>query len=153
MAAIPKETIEMISLANYLSVTRAAGLPDSLAQKTYKDNKESADKLTEFKLKHDIKRGDRAMALIGHNSKDTGGVAGDRLKSFIERIERLSEEKTALQEDIKEVFVELKGVGFDVKTTRKIIALRKMDGQKRNEEAELLELYKVALGMQSEMEV
>ncbi len=80
---------------------------------------------------------------------DVGGVAGDRLKSFIERVERLEEEKTALMEDIKEVYGEAKSVGFDIKIIRKIIRLRKMDGEKRREEDELLELYKAAIGMHS----
>lgn len=79
--------------------------------------------------------------------KDTGGVAGARLKSFIERIERLEEEKAVLAEDIKEVYSEAKGTGFDTKTIRKLIRLRKMDTDKRREEDELLELYKSAVGM------
>lgn len=78
---------------------------------------------------------------------DVGGVAGERLKSFIERIERLEEEKAALMEDIKEVYAEAKGVGFDAKTIRKIVSLRKMDHEKRRESEELLELYKSAIGM------
>ena len=80
---------------------------------------------------------------------DVGGVAGERLKSFIERVERLEEEKAELAEDIKEVMAEAKAVGFDVKTIRKIIRLRKMDTEKRREEDELLELYKAAIGMHS----
>lgn len=78
---------------------------------------------------------------------DVGGVAGERLKSFIDRIERLEEEKAALMEDIKEVYGEAKGVGFDAKTIRKIVSLRKMDHEKRRESEELLELYKSAIGM------
>ena len=78
---------------------------------------------------------------------DTGGVAGQRLLSFLERVERLEEEKAALMEDIKEVYAEAKGVGFDVKTIRKIVALRKMDSEKRRELEELLDLYKSAVGM------
>lgn len=90
---------------------------------------------------------------IGHNSGkdahtgDVGGIAGERLKSFVERIERLNEEKTALQEDIKEIYGELKGVGFDAKTVRKLVALRKMDTEKRRESEELLDLYKASIGM------
>ena len=80
-------------------------------------------------------------------TQDAGGVAGQRLRSFIERIERLEEEKTALMEDIKEVYGEAKGVGFDAKTMRKIVALRKMDTEKRREADELLTLYKSAIGM------
>lgn len=79
--------------------------------------------------------------------KDVGGVGGARLLSFIERIERLEEEKAALMEDIKEVYAEAKGVGFDVKTLRKVVSLRKMDGEKRRESEELLDLYKAAVGM------
>lgn len=80
-------------------------------------------------------------------AKDVGGVAGQRLRAFIERIERLEEEKAALAEDIKEVYAEAKGVGFDAKTMRKIVSLRKMDHEKRRESEELLDLYKTAIGM------
>ena len=80
-------------------------------------------------------------------TRDVGGVAGDRLRSFIERIERLEEEKSHLAEDIKEVYAELKGVGFDAKTVRKVVSLRKKDAEKRREEDELLDLYKTAVGM------
>ena len=75
------------------------------------------------------------------------GAAGKRLKSFIERIERLEEEKAGLAADIKDIYAEAKSVGFDVKTIRKIIRLRKMEEQKRNEEDMLLETYKAAIGM------
>lgn len=70
-----------------------------------------------------------------------------RIKIFIERIERLEEEKAVLAEDIKEVYAEAKGSGFDVKTLRQIVSLRKMDEQKRNEAEELLDLYKSAVGL------
>ncbi len=83
----------------------------------------------------------------GGDAQDVGGVAGQRLRSFIERIERLEEEKTAFAEDIKEVYAEAKGVGFDAKTMRKIIGLRKLDTEKRREADELLTLYKSAIGM------
>lgn len=79
--------------------------------------------------------------------KEVGGVAGARLKSFIERIERLEEEKAGIADDIKDVYAEAKGVGFDTKTMRKIISLRKLDTEKRREAEELLELYKTAIGM------
>jgi uncharacterized protein (UPF0335 family) len=78
---------------------------------------------------------------------DVGGVAGDRLKSFIERIERLEEEKRALSGDIKEVYDEAKGTGFEPKIMRQIIKLRKMDKEEVDEEESLLDLYKRALGM------
>ncbi len=80
-------------------------------------------------------------------ARDVGGVGGERLRSFIERIERLEEEKAALMEDIKETYAEAKGTGFDVKTIRKVISLRKMDSEKRRESEELLDLYKTAIGM------
>ncbi|MCB1557081.1 MAG: DUF2312 domain-containing protein [Alphaproteobacteria bacterium] len=80
-------------------------------------------------------------------TQDVGGVAGKRLNAFLERIERLEEEKAALAEDVKEIYGEAKAVGFDAKIMRKLIRLRKMDGDKRREEDELLELYKAAIGM------
>lgn len=79
---------------------------------------------------------------------EVGGVAGKRLKAFIERVERLEQEKSELADDIKDIYAEAKGVGFDTKTIRKIIRLRKMDVEKRREEDELLELYKAAIGLE-----
>lgn len=83
---------------------------------------------------------------IGHNS-DVGGIAGDRLRSFIERIERLEEEKKALANDIKEVYAEAKGTGFDTKIMRQIIRLRRMDKDDLDEQETLLDVYRRALGM------
>ncbi len=83
----------------------------------------------------------------GEGEKGEGSVAGKRLISFLERVETLEEEKTALADDIKEVYAEAKGVGFDVKIVRRIVKLRKMEPEKRQEEDELLELYKSAIGM------
>lgn len=80
-------------------------------------------------------------------ARDVGGVAGARLKSFIERIERLDEEKKALQEDIKEVYAEAKGTGFCVKTIKALIALRKKTAEERSELEELVDLYMTAIGM------
>ena len=82
------------------------------------------------------------------NVQDVGGVAGSRLKAFVERIEKLEEEKSAVSTDIKDVYGEAKGTGFDVKTLRKLIRLRKMDQEKRREEDELLELYRAAIGLE-----
>jgi uncharacterized protein (UPF0335 family) len=76
-----------------------------------------------------------------------GGVAGEQLRAFIERIERLEEEKKDVQEQIKEVFSEAKGTGFDVKTMRQLIKLRKLRDADRSEQEELLEIYKAAIGM------
>ena len=78
---------------------------------------------------------------------DVGGIAGERLKSFIERVERLEEEKRALAEDIKEVYAEAKGVGFDAKIMRQIVKIRKMDQDELDEQETLLDVYKRALGM------
>ncbi|MEZ0260114.1 MAG: DUF2312 domain-containing protein [Alphaproteobacteria bacterium] len=74
-------------------------------------------------------------------------VSGARLKSFLERIERLEEEKKALSEDIRDVYAEAKGTGFEPKIMRKIISLRKANVEKRREEQELLDLYMAAIGM------
>lgn len=78
---------------------------------------------------------------MGHNS----GIAGSRLLSFVERIERLEEEKKALGDDIKDVYAEAKGVGFDTKIMRKQIKRRKMTTEKRQEEDELLDLYEFSV--------
>ncbi|MBL4748936.1 MAG: DUF2312 domain-containing protein [Magnetovibrio sp.] len=78
---------------------------------------------------------------------ETGGIAGDRLRSFVERIERLEEEKAALAADIREVYSEAKGTGFDVKVIRQIIRLRKLEVSDRQEQEEILDLYKRALNM------
>jgi uncharacterized protein (UPF0335 family) len=80
-------------------------------------------------------------------SNDVDGVAANQLRSFVERIERLEEEKKALAEDIKEVYSEAKGSGFDVKILRKIVSLRKKDPDEIDEEEALLDVYKRALGM------
>jgi uncharacterized protein (UPF0335 family) len=79
------------------------------------------------------------------------GVANDRLKSFVERIERLSEEKKAIADDISDVYSEAKGVGFDVKALRAIISIRKQDANKRAEHEAILETYMHALGMLSDL--
>lgn len=82
---------------------------------------------------------------VENNSPQT--VAAGQLRAFIERIERLEEEKKTIADDIKEVFAEMKGTGFDTKTVRKIIKLRKQDQAERQEEESLLDLYMAALGM------
>lgn len=76
-----------------------------------------------------------------------GGVAADHLKSFIERIERLEEEKKALADDIRDVYSEAKANGFDVKVMRQIVKIRKMDKDDLDEQEALLETYMRALGM------
>ena len=73
--------------------------------------------------------------------------AKDQLKAFVERVERLEEEKKATADDIKDVYAEAKGNGFDVKTLRTIVRLRKMDAEERKEAEAILETYLNALGM------
>jgi uncharacterized protein (UPF0335 family) len=75
------------------------------------------------------------------------GVAADELRQFIERIERLEEEKAAIAGDVKDTFAELKGRGFDSKAVRRILRMRKMDHAQRQEEEAILDLYMQALGM------
>ena len=76
---------------------------------------------------------------------DVGGVAGERLRSFVERIERLEEEKVALSADIREVYAEAKGAGFDIKVMRQLIRLRKMNKDDRSEMEAILDVYERAL--------
>ena len=74
-------------------------------------------------------------------------VAAGQLRAFVERIERLEEDKKTVAEDIKEVYAELKGTGFDTKAVRTIVRLRKKDQAERQEEETILDLYMNALGM------
>ncbi len=74
-------------------------------------------------------------------------VAASQLRSIIERIERLEEEKKTISDDIKDVYAEAKGTGFDTKALRSIVRLRKKDQNERQEEEAILDLYKAALGM------
>lgn len=141
------------------------GLSESNQQMLDTVNKSKKLKKSEkVRIKHTIQDGDKAVKEFGkalngdtpHSStskaaargeaKDVGGVAGQRLKAFIERVERLEEEKAGLAEDIKDVFAEAKGVGFDTTTIRRIIRKRKMEPQKRREADELFDLYMAAIG-------
>lgn len=78
---------------------------------------------------------------------EPGGVAGDQLRAFVERIERLEEEKKVISDDIKDVYAEAKGNGFDAKIMRKVVSLRKKQPHEREEEEAVLDLYLHALGM------
>lgn len=78
---------------------------------------------------------------------NVAGISGERLRSFIERVERLNEEKQTLAEDIKEVFAEAKGTGFDTRIMRLLIKIRKMDKDDLDEQEALLDTYKRAIGM------
>lgn len=82
----------------------------------------------------------------------TGGVAADQLKSIIGRVEKLEEEKTGISADIRDVFAEAKGNGFDIKAIRTIIRMRKMDASEREEQETILDTYLHALGMLPDFE-
>jgi len=88
------------------------------------------------------------LALVdeGDTMSDPVGIAGDRIRSFVERIEQLDSELQALHEQKKEVFAEAKGEGFDTKILRKVVRLRKQDKAKRLEEEALIDLYLSAIG-------
>lgn len=85
-------------------------------------------------------------------AKKAGGVAVEQLKSIIGRVEKLEEEKAGISSDIRDVFAEAKGNGFDVKAIRTIIKMRKMDASEREEQETILDTYLHALGMIEEME-
>ena len=87
------------------------------------------------------------MALAESVNDNVGGIAAAELRQFIERIERLEEEKKGLQDDVKDVFAEMKGRGYEPKIVKKILQLRKKDANERQEEESLLEVYMSALGM------
>ena len=78
---------------------------------------------------------------------DIGGIAADKLRSFIERIEHLEDEKKAIADDIREVFAEAKADGFDVKIMRTVLKLRKMDAADRDEQEMLIDTYRKALDL------
>ena len=81
-----------------------------------------------------------------HNDGGDDPVQGDQLKSIVQRIERLEEEKKTIQDDIKEVYAEAKGNGYDARILRKVVALRRRDLDERKEEEAILELYLQAVG-------
>jgi uncharacterized protein (UPF0335 family) len=86
------------------------------------------------------------MAKVGHNSKvQASTVAGDRLKSFVERVERLEEERKAITSDIRDIYAEAKGVGYDVKTVRWVVQERRLDASDRAERDTLRDVYQHAL--------
>lgn len=89
----------------------------------------------------------KAKAEIGHNSDPLGGFSADIIKSIVNRVEKLSEEKSGLASDIRDIFSEAKAAGIDVKVLRKVIALRKLDESSRIEQDTIMDLYMHALGM------
>ncbi|MBN8898186.1 MAG: hypothetical protein BGO51_23545 [Rhodospirillales bacterium 69-11] len=92
-----------------------------------------------------------ALSVVEKDVKDddvkTGGIAADRLRSIVERIERLEEERKALSGDIKDIFAEAKSAGFDVKVLRQLIRIRKQEAAEVEEQETLLDVYRRALGM------
>lgn len=78
---------------------------------------------------------------------NTNGIAADRLLAFVERLERLGEERKTISDDIKQVYAELHGEGFDKKTVRRVVRLREMEPHEREEQEAILDLYLHALGM------
>jgi uncharacterized protein (UPF0335 family) len=76
-----------------------------------------------------------------------GGISSAQLRSFVERIEKLEEEKAEIADQVRDVFAEAKGTGFDIKIIRQVLKIRKMETQERLEQEELLDLYLTALGM------
>lgn len=89
------------------------------------------------------------MAVAAQKTDETqvGGIAADRLRSLVDRIERLEEERKALGNDIKDIYAEAKSAGFDVKVLRHLIRMRKQEAAEIEEQETLLDLYRRALGM------
>lgn len=81
------------------------------------------------------------------DNTEVGGIAAERLRSIIERVERLEEEKRALSSDVKDIFAEAKSAGFDVKVIRQVIRIRKQEPAEVEEQETLMDLYRRALGM------
>jgi uncharacterized protein (UPF0335 family) len=105
-----------------------------------------APPLRRFKQSHSIRPFHEVPEAMAVNSSPAN-FAKDQLRSIVERIERLEEEKAALSEDIKEVYAEAKGNGFDTKVLRTVVRLRKQDSNERAEQEAVLDLYMHALGM------
>jgi uncharacterized protein (UPF0335 family) len=89
----------------------------------------------------------RARQSKTDDAPGTGGIAADRLRSLIERIERLEEERKALGSDIKDIYAEAKSAGFDVKVLRQLISIRRKEPAEVEEQESLLDIYRRALGM------
>jgi uncharacterized protein (UPF0335 family) len=88
-----------------------------------------------------------ALTLAERPKTETGGIAPDRLRSLVERIERLEEERKALANDVKDIYAEAKSAGFDVKVLRQLIRLRRQEPAEIEEQESLLDVYRRALGM------
>lgn len=98
-----------------------------------------------LKIKND--ENEPVMEPVARIDAEVGGIAADRLRSLIERVERLEEEKKELQSDIRDIFAEAKSAGFDVKAMRTVLKLRKMNVADRDEQEAMVEIYRKALDM------
>lgn len=98
-----------------------------------------------LKIKND--ENEPVMEPVARIDAEVGGIAADRLRSLIERVERLEEEKKELNSDIRDIFAEAKNAGFDVKAMRTVLKLRKMKVADRNEQEAIVEIYRKALDM------
>ena len=88
-----------------------------------------------------------ALSVVEMDQAETGGIAADRLRSLVDRIERLEEERKALGSDIKDIYAEAKSAGFDVKVLRQLIRVRKQEAAEVEEQETMLDVYRRALGM------
>ncbi len=88
-----------------------------------------------------------AQVMAPAKATETGGIAGERLRTIVERIERLEEERKALAGDIKDIYVEAKSAGFDVKVLRQLIRIRRQEPAEVEEQETLLDVYRRAIGM------
>ncbi len=88
-----------------------------------------------------------AVSPVETDETNTGGIAADRLRSLVDRIERLEEERKALGSDIKDIYAEAKSAGFDVKVLRQLIRIRKQEPAEVEEQETMLDVYRRALGM------
>lgn len=88
-----------------------------------------------------------ALSVVEKDQAETGGIAADRLRSLVDRIERLEEERKALGSDIKDIYAEAKSAGFDVKVLRQLIRIRKQEPAEVEEQETMLDVYRRALGM------
>lgn len=98
-----------------------------------------------LKIKDD--ENEPVMEPVARIDAEVGGIAADRLRSIIERVERLEEEKKELNSDIRDIFAEAKSAGFDVKAMRTVLKLRKMNVADRDEQEAMVEIYRKALDM------
>ena len=140
--------IEKVSEQHYINTAREHGITDDVAKEAYQENKVESDKLTALRIKKlaDQKKGVDSAHHID-SLPNSASVSGQRLKAYIDRIERVTIERDNISADIKEIYTEAKATGLDTKIIKKLISLRKIETQKRREEREILELYAAEIQM------